>query len=117
LKEHLTQDEEKFKKYRYSLSDYTATTEFDVSNESVELIAKYCQKASIVNPEAVVAIVANQDLIYGLARMWEMLSYKTEWEKMVLRNREDAEAWIKERVKGKYGIGDLSLAEAGLQFR
>jgi len=109
MKKHLTQDEEKFKKYRYSLSDYTATTELDVSNDSIYLIAGYCDKASIVNPEAIVAVVASKDLIYGLARMWDILSYRTEWEKKVFRNREDAESWIKERVKEKFGINDLTF--------
>jgi hypothetical protein len=110
LKEHLTQDEDKFKKYRYCLSDYTATTEIDITTKSVDLIALYCQKASIVNPEAVVAIVANEEFIYGLARMWEILIAETYWETMVFRNREGAEAWIKEKVKEKYGIDDLTFS-------
>jgi hypothetical protein len=109
LKEHLTQDENKFKKYRYSLSDYTATAEIDIATKSVDLIAHYCRKASIVNPEAVVAIITNEDLIYGLARMWEILIDETDWETMVFRNRKDAEAWIRERVKEKYGIEDLTF--------
>ena len=33
LVKHLTQDEDKFKKYRYSLSDYTAVTEIELSSE------------------------------------------------------------------------------------
>ena len=109
LKKHLTQDEDKFKKYRYSLSDYTATTEIDIATESVDLIAHYCRKASVVNPEAVVAIVADEDLIYGLARMWEILIDETDWDTMVFRKREDAEAWIRERVKEKYEINDLTF--------
>jgi hypothetical protein len=110
LKEYLTQDEEKFKNYKYSLADYTATKEFDVSSEAISLIADYCNTASIVNPDAIVAIVCTQDLIYGLMRMWEMLSSKISWEKMVFRNREDAEAWIRERMKEKHGIDDLRLS-------
>ena len=53
---------------------------------------------------------ANRDLTYGLARMTEMLIDVTGWESKVFRNREDAEAWIKERVKEKYGILDLTMA-------
>ena len=55
---------------------------------------------------------SNQDLIYGLTRMWEVLSEGTNWETMASRNREDAEAWIKERVKEKYGIDDLTFGMA-----
>lgn len=32
LKEHLTQDKEKFKRYRYSLCDFTAITKAEVSS-------------------------------------------------------------------------------------
>jgi len=109
LKKHLTQDKDKFKQYRYSLSDYTATTKLEVSTQKIKLIAEYGKRAAIGNPEAIVAVVANQDLIYGLTRMWEALLAGTNWETMAFRNREDAEAWIKERVKERYGIDDLTF--------
>ena len=109
LKGHLTQDKEKFKKYRYSLTDYTATTELDIPTKAVDLIAELSKSASIVNPEAIVAIVAEEDLVYGLSRMYELLLDETGWEIMVFRNREDAKAWIKQRVKEKYGINDLTF--------
>ena len=109
MKKHLTQDKEKFRKYKYSLSDFTAAKKFEISTQKVEQIAELCRSSSTVNSEAIVAVVANQNLIYGLARMWEMLSDEMNWETMVFRNREDAEAWIKERVKEKYGIDDLTF--------
>ena len=109
LKKHLTQDKEKLGKYRYSLLDWTAVLKFDVSSKAVDLIAGYCKKSSIFNPEVVVAQVADKDVAFGLARMWEILTDATDWEIMVFRNREDAEAWIKEKVKEKYGIVDLTF--------
>jgi len=109
-KKYLSQDTKKLKKYRYSLSDYTAVTEAATSNEAITQIATLCKRASKVNPEAVVAVVANQELIYGLARMSQILMDETGWAHEVFRNREDAEFWIKERVKVKYGIGDLTMA-------
>ena len=110
LIQHLTQDQEKFKKYKYSISDYTATSEAHLTHASITLISEYCSKAARVNPHAIVAIVSNHDLTYGLARMWEMLSFETPWEKMVFRNRPDSEAWIRQRVKEKFGIKDLTFA-------
>jgi hypothetical protein len=106
---HLSQDEDKFKRYRYSLSDYTEVTNLEISSKSVELVAKYCQKASTVNSEAVVAIVAKKDVVYGLARMWEMLSDNTKWDIKVFRSREEAEAWISEKVDMKYGIKNITF--------
>ena len=35
---HLTQDKEKFKKYRYSLSDWTEVTQVDISNHDFETV-------------------------------------------------------------------------------
>ena len=110
LKNHLTQDNDKLKKYKYSLTDYTGGTKFEVSTQKVEQIAKICESSSIANSEAIVAVVAEQDFMFGIARMWELLSDGTNWETMVFRNREEAEAWIKERVKQKYGIDDLTFS-------
>jgi hypothetical protein len=110
IKKHLTQDAKKFRKYRYSLTDLTATTDFDLSTEAVNQVVEYNYTASLVNPDAIVAVAAKQELVFGLARMWEMLSYKTPWEKKIFRNRDEAEAWIRERVKEKYGIEDLTFS-------
>jgi hypothetical protein len=110
LKQHLTQDKNKFRNYKYSLCDYSAVKKIKVSTQSIQLIADYCKKSSIANSKVVVAIVAKQDVIYGMARMWEILSEATKWETMVSRNREEAEAWIKQRVKQKYGIDDLTFS-------
>ena len=106
---HLTQDEEKFKKYKYSLSDYTATINIDFSNKSLELIAKHCNMASKVNSDAIVAYVTNKEPIFALIKIYEILSSETTWERMVFTNREDAEVWIRERVKEKFGIGNLTF--------
>jgi len=102
--EHLTQDRNKFRKYRYSLSDYTAVTETDISSDAILTIAEYCRRAAKINPKPIVATVANQDLTFGLSRMWEILVDRVAWETMVFRNREDAEAWITEMVKEKFGM-------------
>ena len=109
-KSYLTQDNDKLKKYRYSLSDYAGVTQANTSTQAITTIANLCKKASRVNPNAVVAVVANKDLIYGLARMSQTLMDETGWEHEVFRNREDAESWIKKRVKEKYGIVDLTIA-------
>jgi hypothetical protein len=110
LRKHLTQDSNKFKKYKYSLSDYTSVIEIDISTEAITLVADLCINAAKVNPAPVSAIVAEQDLIYGLARMAQMLMDETKWEQEVFRNIEIAKFWIKERVKEKYGICDLAFA-------
>ncbi len=72
-------------------------------------MAQLCKGASEINPESVIAAVAGRDVIYGLSRMWEILVDDTTWETMVFRKIEDAKVWIKEKVKKKYGIDNLTF--------
>ena len=110
LKEHLFQDPEKFRRYRYSLSDYSEISELDLSTQAIETIANYCREASAVNPDAIVTIVAYRDFLYGLSRMWEAWLADTDWETMIFRTREEAEAWLRQRVEEKYGITSLTFS-------
>lgn len=109
LKKHLTQEKEKFQKYRYSISDFTAVSKVEVSTDAIKLIDNFCMQAAAVNPNVVVATVADKNLIYGLARMSQMFRDETDWENAVFRRRDDAEVWIRERVKKKFGIGNITM--------
>lgn len=108
-KKHLSQDRDKFLKYRYSLNDWTAVTEVKVSTNAIVQIAEVCKHSANINPDSIVAHVATKDITFGLSRMWEFLSDETKWEIMVFRNRKDAEAWITQKIKETYGIGDLTF--------
>ena len=103
--------EEKMIKNKYGLIDYSSVTKLEVSKSEVEIIASQDKKASEYISDGVVAVVAKDDLAYGVTRMWEIIVECTgiQWETMVFRAREDAEAWIKEKVKEKYGIDDLTF--------
>lgn len=109
LKKHLTQNKANLKRYKYSLADYTAVTDVAVSYDAIKMIADLCIRTSIDNPGVVVAVVSNQALTYGLSRMSQMLMDETGWEHMVFHNREEAESWIKERVREKHGVSNLTI--------
>jgi hypothetical protein len=109
-KKHLTQDQDKFQKYRYSLNDWTEVTEVEISSDAITQIARLCMNAAKINPDLVVTNTANKTITFGLSRMWEFLADETKWEIMVFRNREDTEDWIRQKVKEKYGIGDLTFS-------
>ena len=108
-KKHLSQDREKYQKYRYSLNDWTAATNVEVSSDAISQIAGLCKSSAKINPDCIVAHVADKDIAFGLCRMWEFLSDETNWEIMVFRNIEDAEGWIRKKLKDKFGIKDLSF--------
>lgn len=110
LSKHLKQDQEKLKRYRYSISDYTAVTDFDVRTEDITYVMGLSEEVAGVNPDVIVAIVADKDLLFGLSRMFQLRLDATNWELMVFRKREEANAWIRKRVKEKYKIEGLQLS-------
>ena len=116
LKRHLTQDKKKFKKYKYILFDHTTLTKMDITNETVEFIAGLCADASRVNPDSIVAMVtnvtigANIDLINRISRMHELFVYRSCWKTMLFRTKPQAVRWIKEKVRDKFGIDNLTFA-------
>lgn len=115
LKRHLTHDKEKFKKYKYILYDHTALTKMDITNETVEFIAELIAETSRVNPDSIVAMVTNVtigasiDLINRISRLHELFIYRSFWETMLFRTKPQAVRWIREKVRDKFGIDDLTF--------
>ena len=109
MRQHLTQDSEKFSTYRYSLADWTALTSAELSSESIQLVAELCHQAAAVNPNMIVGSVADQDLSFGLTRMAHIRRDSTGWESRAFRARTDAEGWIRHRVTAKYGIDNITF--------
>ncbi|MFC1844448.1 hypothetical protein ACFLZ5_06615 [Thermodesulfobacteriota bacterium] len=101
---HLTQDSHKLIKYRYCIADWMTVTKVEIPTVAIKLIARLSKNAATVNPDVIIATVADQDIMYGLSRMAQTLRDDAEWENEVFRNRQEAEAWITARVKQKYGI-------------
>ena len=116
LERHLTQDKEKFKKYKFILIDHTALTKMNITNETVEFIAEIIADTSRVNPDSIVAMVAyvtygaNIDLINRISRLHELFIYGSCWETRLFRIKPQAVRWIKEKVRDKFGIGDLTFS-------
>ncbi|MCK5012153.1 MAG: hypothetical protein KAS98_16775, partial [Deltaproteobacteria bacterium] len=99
----------KFKKYRYCLADWTVVSKVEIPTKAIKLIALLSKRAAIVNPDVVIATVADQDIMYALSRMAQTLRDEMNWENEVFRKRQDAKTWIRARVKQKYGIDDLTF--------
>ena len=106
---HLGRDPEEFARYRYSFVDFTGVTESDLSNEEIKTVADMCKQAATINPDPVIAITTNDDLTFGLTRMYEAMVNETDWEIQVFRTRPEAIVWLARRVKEKFGIEDLKF--------
>lgn len=106
---HLTQNEFQLHKFKYSLTDYTGLTEVNVSSKAIKEVAALTREAIEADPGCVTAIVANEDLIFGMVRMWEIQATDSDSLIMVFRKREEAEEWIRHKVLTLYGIKDLTF--------
>ena len=82
-------------KIKYQLWDLTEVSDALVSNADITFFANQDNAAVEVNPNMIIAIVANSDLIFGLSRMWDVYS---NFKHMVYRDIADAEKWIDEMI-------------------
>ena len=97
-------DQDRTRRYRYGLIDYAGVTDLEMTSRELELVAAKDRQAAVIAPGVCVAIIANKDVVYGLARMWEAYMHNAGWETHVFRSRESAEAWIRERVVKHFGV-------------
>ena len=110
MRPHLMQPEDKLRRIRYSLSDYSGIRGASVSRNALELVAGFCEYAAEINPNVVVAVVTSEELAFGLSRMWELMTGEIPWETFSTRSRAEAEAWIKRRAELRFGIKKISFA-------
>jgi hypothetical protein len=103
--ERLLTFNDRLKEVRYGIIDETAIDDIHMSESEMLAIAAQDEKiASLVPPGAVVAVIAEGDFAFGLARIWESFIEHTGWETMTFRAGWKAESWIKEKVKASCGI-------------
>jgi len=96
---------EEIQNWRYSIIDLTAVDSMDISSGDIRAVVEQNKRiAAVAVPGVVLAVASPRDLGYGLSRMWEALMEEVGWETITLRSREEAERWIQERVKQKFGV-------------
>ncbi len=76
------------------LCDYREITDFNLSKEDVALVVDQDKKHECLFDKSKIAIVAEDDLVFGMSRMWETLSSESNLTKMIFRNMNDAESWL-----------------------
>ena len=96
---------EEVKKWRYTIIDLTFADSMDIDYREIEtVVALDRQLAAFAIPGVLLAVASPSDLGYGLARMWEAIVDGIGWETRVFRSRSEAECWVKERAKKKFGF-------------
>ena len=76
------------------LIDYRDTQEFAIKAEDVKKVVQQDRQNEPLFDKSKCAIVANTDLIFGISRMWEILSEDINIPRMVFRDINDARIWL-----------------------
>jgi hypothetical protein len=104
---------DEIKKWRYAIIDLTSVESMDINFNEVASVVQQNNRIAANAPKGVlVAVASPNDLGYGLARMWEALVERVGWETATFRSRPEAELWILQRVKDKFGINLADSASA-----
>jgi len=82
----------------YGLTDLSGVGELSVTPEDLRRLADEHMVTARQLPNAVAAVIATSDHIYGMARMWEAYADPTRWTTRVFRDRASAEVWLREAV-------------------
>ena len=115
LGKHLRHDNANFKNYKYILFDHPALAKMDITKNTLERIADLYAEIAKANPDPIVAMVTNVSMGAGIehinrvSRLYELFINRSCWETMVFRTKSEAVRWIKERVRKKIGIDDLTF--------
>jgi hypothetical protein len=80
---------------RYAVMDHSAIPEEKIDIESVRQLAAQALEPA---PELTVAIVAPNEILFGLSRMWEMLAERPGLVTKVVRNRAEAIKWLQDEL-------------------
>ena len=83
---------------RYLLVDHSAIPEEKIDTASLRVLAERTDRYFELIPEGIVAIVAPNDVLFGLSRMWGMLAQQQGLVVQVMRTRGEAIAWLKDEL-------------------
>ncbi|RTZ96702.1 MAG: hypothetical protein DSY90_09875 [Deltaproteobacteria bacterium] len=84
-----------FPNLKYWLIDRSLVTNYNLSNEQVQLLARLCIDASKTNSSLAHILVSKTDLEYGIANMFHVHVEKSGWLFKSFRERQEADEWIK----------------------
>lgn len=83
------------------LCDYRSIEDFDVSSRDIDEIAEWQTSIDSMIGNGKCAVVASRDSVFGMSRMWEMISAKRSQHICVFREMDDAMSWL--------GIHDMQM--------
>lgn len=84
---------------KYHIIDKSKCTEYVVTAEDIESIAKLDKKASEINPNIVIAIIESESLQFSLTGLWQLHVEDSVFKTKSFTDRNTAVEWIAESRK------------------
>jgi hypothetical protein len=78
----------------HGLVEFAPDARVEMTTDDLRAVAAVDEQLAKLNRHLKVAVVAAQDYIYGMLRMWEVFVSDTGWNVHVFRHRAEAEAWL-----------------------
>ena len=75
------------------LADYTDVF-LDLSTDDLREMARQRKMLSAPNEKIRIAVFCNEDMVFGIGRVYEALVGEDKHEVMIFRSQEDAEKWL-----------------------
>jgi len=100
-------DEERSRKLRYGLVDFSETTDLQITPEVIRQLVEINRKLASYTPGAFVAIVAPTDFPYAMARLWQTFSQDLGWSANVFHSRPAAIGWLRKQLRIEDESGDV----------
>jgi hypothetical protein len=96
---------DRIRKLKYILVDAASMEpQFFSPSEMDGIVLQDRQIASYAVPGLLVALVAERDVVFALARMWEAFIEGIGWETKIFRSLAEAQEWTRTRVKDKFQL-------------
>ena len=83
---------------RYLLVDHSAISEEKIDTDSLRLLARRSGDQLELITEGLVAVVAPNDVMFGLSRMWALMADQPELDTHIARSRDEATAWLEQEL-------------------
>src|ERR1700677_3679868 len=80
---------------KYSLVDYSQTTDLQVTIETMHQLVEINRRTAQYSPGCFIAVVAPDCMMFGMARIWASFTKEIGWEANVFRDRESALVWLR----------------------
>jgi hypothetical protein len=91
----LLKEEEVVRKIDFAIIDFRDARALRLNADQVRELARIDCLLAKVNSRAVVAIIAPEDSVLGVARLWQALADCTNWSTAIFRSRKEACAWLR----------------------